>query len=133
MADPAFDDAVTRAVAENPAATAALIDRLDAVNELLDVLELGTAALDDEMVTTLARRGSRMGELVDTASEPETVRGLETLLTAIGDAGGTETPPEPVGAIGLLKATRDPDVQRGLGFLIAVARATGQQLDEASD
>ncbi|MFB6104949.1 MAG: DUF1641 domain-containing protein [Halobacteriaceae archaeon] len=131
MAD--LDEAVVDAIEENPAAVATLIERLDAVNELLDVLELGTAALDDEMVTTLSRRGSRVGELVDTASDPETVQGLEMLLRAVGEAGSVESPPDRVGALGLLKATRDPDVQRGLGLLIAVARATGAQLDESHE
>jgi len=38
-----------------------------------------------------------------------------------------------VGPAGLLRATREPDVQRGLGFLIEVAREIGRQLDEPAD
>lgn len=36
-----------------------------------------------------------------------------------------------VGALGLVRATRDDDVQRGLGFLIEVARQIGKELGDA--
>ena len=188
---------LTEAIERNPEAVAAFVARLDRVNELLDVLELGTSALDDEMVTRLASTGSTLaesadamatdetvrlagavgengdeladamgtvaelqrngtlddlaalsdllalangalddemvmrlagtgsglGELADTAAEPETVRGLERMLNAVGDASVED--PEPVGALGLMKATRDPEVKRGLGYLVAIARALG--------
>ncbi|MDH5020262.1 helical membrane plugin domain-containing protein [Halobacterium rubrum] len=184
-------------VAENPEAVAAFVERLDAVNELLDVLALGegaltdemvrevadtsstlaesadglatdetaalaetvgqngaeledalesllalqrtgaldelvelagvasllTSALDDEMVRSLAGTGSSLGEVAETAADDDTRDGLETVLSGLGDAEGE--PPERVGTVGLLKASRDPDVQRGLGYLVAVARAIG--------
>jgi uncharacterized protein YjgD (DUF1641 family) len=191
------EEALTEAIGQNPEAVADFVARLDRVNELLDVLELGTSAMDDEMVTRLASTGSTLaesadamataetvrlaeavgrdgdeladamatvaelqrngtlddlaalsdllalangalddemvmrlagtgsglGELADTAAEPDTVRGLERMLDAVGDASTEE--PEPVGALGLVKATRDPEVKRGLGYLIAIARALG--------
>ena len=188
---------LTEAIEENPEAVAEFVARLDRVNELLDVLELGTSALDDEMVTRLTSNGSTLaesadamatdetvrlaeavardgdeladamatvaelqrngtlddlaalsdllalangalddeivmrladtgtglGELADTAADPDTARGLERMLDAVGDASTEE--PEPVGALGLVKATRDPEVKRGLGYLVAIARALG--------
>jgi hypothetical protein len=39
--------------------------------------------------------------------------------------------PELLGPLGLLKALRDPDVQRSLGFLVNVARRFGKQLPVA--
>ncbi|WP_257299509.1 DUF1641 domain-containing protein [Haloarchaeobius sp. FL176] len=188
---------LTEAIEENPEAVAEFVARLDRVNELLDVLELGTSALDDEMVTRLTSTGSTLaesadamatdetvrlaeavgrdgdeladamttvaelqrngtlddlaalsdllalangalddkmvmrlagtgtglGELADTAADPDTARGLERVLDAVGDASTEE--PEPVGALGLVKATRDPEVKRGLGYLVAIARALG--------
>lgn len=157
------------AIAENPEAVAAFVRRLDAVNELLDVLateetadlaaavggngtelqetvellatlqrrgtlddlaelaavgSLATAALDDEMVRSLAKTGSGLGEVAQTAAEEDTRDGLETLLGGIGAAERDD--PEPVGALGLVRGIRDPEVQYGLGYLLAVARAIGR-------
>jgi uncharacterized protein YjgD (DUF1641 family) len=96
---------------------------LDELVELAGVLSLATSALDDEMVRSLAATGGSLGEVADTAADDDTRDGLETMLEGLGDA--EREPPERVGAVGLLKATRDPDVQRGLGYLVAVARAIG--------
>ena len=96
---------------------------LDELVEVAGVLSLATSALDDEMVRSLAATGGSLGEVADTAADDDTRDGLETVLAGLGDA--EREPPERVGAVGLLKATRDPDVQRGLGYLVAVARAIG--------
>ncbi len=48
----------------------------------------------------------------------------------MGDAAGDlDEPPDRIGMLGLLRALRDPDVQIGLGFVIAIARGIGQDLD----
>jgi uncharacterized protein YjgD (DUF1641 family) len=117
------------AIAENPEAVAAFVRRLDAVNELLDVLALGESALDDGMVRELASTGASLGELADTAADDDTREGLETLLAAVGEA--ERGPPERVGLIGLAKASRDPDLQYGLGYVLALARALGRTRAEA--
>jgi uncharacterized protein YjgD (DUF1641 family) len=100
---------------------------LDDLAAMADVVALASGALDDEMVETLAARGTALGELADTAAEPETVSGLSTMLEAVGDA--TDDPPEQVGVVGALRATRDPEVRTGLGFLLAVAKAIGAGVD----
>jgi len=197
------DDALEAAIAENPEAVADFVRRLDAVNELLDVVALGesamtdemiveltgtaetlaasadgvatdetvrlaetvgengddltdaletvvelqregtlddlaelgnvaglaNAALTDEMVVSLAGTGSSLGELADTASDDHTREGLTTLLDSVGAAEQAE--PSAVGAIGLAKGLRDPEIKQGLGYLLAVAKALGQQQDEA--
>ena len=197
------DDALEAAIAENPEAVADFVRRLDAVNELLDVVALGesamtdemiveltgtaetlaasadgvatdetvrlaetvgengddltdaletvvelqregtlddlaelgnvaglaNAALTDEMVVSLAGTGSSLGELADTASDDHTREGLTTLLDSVGAAEQAE--PSAVGAIGLAKGLRDPEIKQGLGYLFAVAKALGQQQDEA--
>jgi len=197
-------DALEEAIAENPEAVAELVKRLDAVNELLDVLALGesalsdemvrelsstagtlaesadglateetvalaaavgdngeeltealdtlvtlqrsgtldelaeiaevgslaTAALSDEMVRSLASTGSGLGEVADTAADEDTREGIETLLDGLGDAEAEA--PERVGAIGLARGIRDPEVQYGLGYLLALAGAIGRKrADEA--
>lgn len=122
------------AVDGNEAELTALVERLDDVNELLDVLALGTSAMDDEMVQTLAETGTNLGTLADAAAEPATVRGVESLLHAVGDAtGDLEEPPEQVGVVGLLLAMRDPEVQAGMGFLVALARNLGADLTRRSE
>ena len=191
-------DDLEAAIAENPAAVAEFVERLDAVNELLDVLALGegaltdemvvelsgtaatlaesadglateetvalaeavggngeeladametllalqrsgtldelaevaavasllTAALDDEMVRSLAGTGSSLGEIADTAAEDDTRDGLQTVLSGVGAAEGSD--PEPVGPVGLVRQIRDPEVQYGLGYVFAIARAIGK-------
>ena len=97
---------------------------LDELVGLADALTLLTAALEDDMVAELARTGSRLGEVADEAANPEAVRGLTRLVRAVGDAETVEH--DRVGAVGLLRATRDPEVQAGLGYLLALARAVGR-------
>jgi uncharacterized protein YjgD (DUF1641 family) len=98
---------------------------LDDLAELGQVASLGSAALDDEMVTSLAGAGAALGEVAQTAADDDTRDGLQTVLSSLGAA--EEADPDRVGALGLLRATRDPGVQRGLGYLLSVARAIGDE------
>lgn len=123
-------EALLEALDGNEADVTELLERLDEINDLLDILALGSAAIDDEMVVLLAETANNIGTLADTATEPETVRGLESVLHAVGDAAGDlDEPPERVGMLGLLKAMRDPEVQAGLGFIVAIAKGIGRDLD----
>lgn len=97
---------------------------LDELAEVAAVGSLATAALDDEMVRTLAATGSSLGEVADAAAAPETRDGLETVLQGLGEA--EQQPAEAVGLVGLLRAIRDPEIQQGLGYLLAVARSIGR-------
>ena len=123
------DDDLAAALAEDPEAVAAFVRRLDDVNAVLDVLALATEAADDEMVSSVAGTAGSLGELADEAADPETVRGARTLLRALGVAGDPETTYREVGALGLLRALRDPEVKRGLAFLVALARGIGRELE----
>ena len=98
---------------------------LDELAELAEVGSLATAALDDEMVTSLAGTGAALGEVAQTASEDDTRGGIETLLESVGEA--ERKSPERVGAVGLVRGVRDPDVQYGLGYLLALAGAIGRE------
>ena len=119
------------ALEANEADIVHLVDELDTVGQLVDLLAFAAEALDDEMVVLLARTADQFGELADTASEPETVRGLQSALVAVGEAA--DEPPRRVGTLGLLRALRDPEVQVGLGFLLAVSRALGRELNRRED
>jgi uncharacterized protein YjgD (DUF1641 family) len=107
---------------------------LDDLAALGDLVSLASGALEDDMVVELSRTGSRLGEVADEASDPDTVRGTTRLLRAVGEASDPDDPPEPVGAVGLVRSIRDPEVKAGLGYLLAVARAVGSaQLDEGGE
>ena len=102
---------------------------LEELAEVAEVASLLTAALDDEMVRSLAGTGSSLGEIADTAAEDDTRDGLQTVLSGVGAAEGSE--PEPVGPVGLLRQIRDPEVQYGLGFVFAIAKAIGRSRAES--
>jgi uncharacterized protein YjgD (DUF1641 family) len=200
-------ESLEQAIEENPEAVAAFVRRLDAVNELLDVVALGTEALDDEMVAeltgtaatlaeagdglateetvrlsaavgengddlaaaletlvdlersgtlddleglahtvsllsgaldddmvvSLASTGNSLGEVADEAADPDTVRGVQTLLRAVGDAGERQDELRPVGAVGLVRALRDPEVKTGMAFLVALARGVGREVERGAN
>jgi len=131
---------IDRVVSANPEAIAESLETLVRLQEtgtlddlvgVADALALLSAAMDDEMVTTLASTGARLGEVADTAADEDVARGLESTLAAVGEA--TEAEPERLGVVGLARAMRDPQVQTGMGFLVAVARALGSDLDEQAN
>lgn len=98
---------------------------LDELAEIAEVGSLATAALDDEMVASLAGTGAALGEVAQTAADDDTRDGVETLLRSLGEA--EREPPERVGPVGLVRELRDPDVQHGLGYLLAIAGALGRE------
>ena len=97
---------------------------LDDLAELAEVGSLATAALDDEMVTSLAGTSAAVGEVAQTAADDDTRDGIQSLLESVGEA--EQSSPEQVGAVGLLRGLRDPNVQYGLGYLLALAGALGR-------
>jgi uncharacterized protein YjgD (DUF1641 family) len=97
---------------------------LDDLAAVADTVSLLQAALDDEMVMTLTSTGARLGELADTASDEDVAQGLDSMLTAVGDA--TSEQPEPVGLVGLAKALRDPEVRAGMGVAISLLKGLGR-------
>jgi len=98
---------------------------LDELAEVAEVGSLATAALDDEMVRSLAGTGAALGEVAQTASDDDTREGIERLLEGVGEA--EREPPEQVGTVGLLRGLRDPEVQYGLGYLLSLAGAIGRE------
>jgi len=126
--------ALAEAVGENGDELRAALDTLvtlqqsgtlDELAEIAEVGSLATAALDDEMVASLAGTGAALGEVAQTAADDDTRDGVETLLKGVGEAESES--PERVGAVGLLRGVRDPEVQYGLGYLLAVASAIGRE------
>lgn len=98
--------------------------RLQRSGTLDDLAALASNAMDDDMVTDLAATGTHLSEVADTTADEDVARTLEGLLEAVGQAGSEPT--EPVGAVGVAKALRDPEVKAGLGFFLSFAKALGR-------
>lgn len=117
-------------VATLPGAVAVFADTFDGI-----AARLGEAGvdLDERMrsvlraieVSTAPRAVAALASLVESRLlEPSALAVVSQLAAALADPG----PARPVGMWGALKALRDPDVQRALGFLLAVARQFGKNL-----
>ena len=117
-----------------PGAVAMLVDTFDGI-----AAKLGDAGvdLDERMrsvvraleVATAPRAVDGLASLVESKLlEPTALAAVSQLAAALADPGATPS----VGAWGALRALRDPDVQRALGFLLAVARQFGKNLAAGS-
>lgn len=115
------------------AATLAELQRsgtIDDLAQLAQIVSLGTAALDDEMVRSLASTGAALGEVADTAADDDVRDGAVTVLESLGAAQRSE--PQAVGLVGLMRSLRDPEIQQGLGYLLTLSKALGQAQSQTS-
>jgi len=130
-------------VAENPEAVATFIDRLDAVNEFLDVVALGEGALTDEMVVELAGTASTLAESADGLATDETVALAETVggngaelreametLIALQRSGTLDELAEVAEVGSLATAALDDEMVRSLA---GTGSALGEVADTAAD
>jgi len=78
-------EALEAAIEENPEEVARLVERLGLVNEILDVTELASGALTDEMVQELAGTSAMLLESADGLATPETAELAETVGTNATD------------------------------------------------
>ncbi|MFP8890335.1 DUF1641 domain-containing protein [Natrialbaceae archaeon A-CW2] len=101
---------------------------LETLVGLANTVSLLAAAVDDDIIMSVSELGSSLGEIADTTANPDTVVGIQALMNGIGEGANGST--GRMGIIGLVRALRDPNVQRGLGFLIAVTRSTGEDLQQ---
>ena len=113
---------LTAAIEENPEAFATFVRNLETVNELVEVAELGTAAMDDEMVAELARTGSSLGELADVAADDDARRGIEALLRALGEADANG----PVDWHDVWDGLRDGEFLAGVRYALSIVRSLGR-------
>lgn len=106
---------LVEAVTENPEAVARLLDRLDLVNGLLDAATVATAGLDDDMVTSLAERGSHLGMAAGNAATPAVADLGESVGENADDlAGALET-------LARLEREGTLDTLAGLADVVALA------------
>jgi hypothetical protein len=93
----------------------------------LPALAAGLSALSGPVVAAAPALGALLsGPLGD----PHTVVTLSRLAGAVAEGrdAAEAQPVGPVGALALLRALKDEEVARGLGFLIQVAKALGRQV-----
>ena len=90
-------------------AAAGVADRVVTSYDVDDVKALG-----DNVVLIL--------DTVKEMTQPEIMGMLQRTMQTVGEAD-----PEPIGLIGLAKATREPEVKQGLGRLVALLRSLGAQ------
>ncbi len=64
--------------------------------------------------------------LLGQVGRPHTIEALTRLTTAVDEAETTRT--TPVGPLTVLRALRDPDTSRGLGYLLHVLKGLGRRL-----
>lgn len=113
-----------------PGAVAMLADTFDGI-----ALRLGDAGVDLDQrmssivraleVSTAPRAVDALASLVTSRLlDPSSLAVVSQLAAALAEPGESA----PIGAWGALKALRDPDVQRALGFLLGVARQFGKNL-----
>lgn len=82
------------------------------------------------LIPTLADASPAINRILDSPIvEPEPIEVLsETAVALVRGLKVAQATEAQLGITGLLRATRDPDVQRGLGFVVAVAREFGRVL-----
>ncbi|MDI3498496.1 DUF1641 domain-containing protein [Archaeoglobus sp.] len=121
-------------IAENQEHLIEAIDKLVWLEKSgnLDAL-LGFSALikivQDSISDAVVERNMEMLANIGLISTKFTSDRALVLLNALGDAiCRCEKEPEPVGMVGLMKALREPEVQKALGMLLNIARELGKNI-----
>ena len=120
-------DTVSSAVAEFRGASAAGIPGADALKGV-DVQSLvsSLATLSGSVVGATPALNTLLSSGL---TDPQAAQVLASLGDSLVDGkAGAANPPK--GLYGLWKATKDPDVARGLGFLLAVAKSFGRRVGQ---
>ena len=128
----------------------AALSRLDCATAQIPAIVATTVDVIDGVVERLAARGvdvdQRLHALLQAADHLTSPRALDALASVlasdivahqttevIGRMGraivAAEHEARPVGVWGLLRALRDPEIQRAAGFLISMARRFGEELE----
>ncbi len=99
------------------------------IHETAKVLRRVSTAFTPEDVRLL---GENVVRILDTArrlTRPEILDLAERASAALV----AEEPPSPVGPVGLLRAMRDPDVQKGTGVLLELLRSLGRDAHSGNE
>lgn len=104
---------------------------LDDLAAAANVVSLAAEAVDEDMVRSTTRALVHAGELFDSAAgEPEALQNLELFTAALSEtAADPADPPAGVGPLGAARKLNDPQVKRGMGFMLQFLGELGDQLD----
>src|SRR5690606_41346024 len=95
---------------------------LDELADLLSLVQMAKKALTDQMVVSMVRR---VEGLAAAATDPALTGLVNRLPGALRAAEAEAARAAPTGLVGLLRQLRDPQVQRGLTFVLAqIGRAS---------
>ena len=114
----------------------------DGLNEMRDLEGAPDASAVGELIGNLGQLTRLTASLAEAQPfidgilesemlRPEVVQLLSTAADAAGEGANRAEENKTVvkGAFGALKALKDPDVQRGMGFLVEISRALGRSLN----
>lgn len=116
-----------------------VVDDLESIEQRghLQLLKGAIAALDQvathfkpEDLHLLAASGKQLAATARSLSSPQVLALARSVSEGMEDAA--ETVPERVGLFQLMRALRDPNVQAGLGFGVALLRKVGEATSQAS-
>ena len=95
---------------------------LDFVREGVKVFQRVSTAFTPEDVRLLGENIVHILMTVRNLTQPEVLN----LADRASEALGAKTSPKPVGTFGLLRALRDPEIQKGTGVLLDLLRSLGR-------
>ncbi|WP_137146802.1 DUF1641 domain-containing protein [Mycolicibacterium sp. CR10] len=128
-----ISDSLTSAIGEfkGDATSDAVTRSIPGIDALKSVDLAGLAESFATLANKLVGATPAINSLLDSRlTDPQATEVLGQLGEALVDAKAAiaQSPAGPKGFFGILKAAKDPDVARGLGFLLQVAKAFGRQL-----
>lgn len=120
-------------------ALASLMENIDVIKELVDLLaELKRTGVLEDLVNALGAAkalaedlltsrdfAEKLAGVLDAASAVSALTRNATALRCLSSAVASADASKPVGIYGLLKSLADPDVQRGLGYFVSLAKNLG--------
>ncbi|BBY65976.1 DUF1641 domain-containing protein [Mycolicibacterium helvum] len=122
-------DSLSCAVNDFKGASVAGVPGAEALKSVdLQSLAQSLATLSNSLVGAAPALNSLLSSRL---TDPQTAEVLAALGQALVDGkAAAAAPGGPKGLFGLWKVTKDPDVVRGLGFMIQVARSFGRQVGQ---
>jgi len=111
---------------------AEVVDQIRSTTQSTGLDPLQAAQQLGTIIPTLAAASPAINRILESPIvEPEPIDVLsETAVALVDGPKAAETGRTRLGLMGILRATRDKDVQRGLGFVVEVARVFGRDLDK---
>lgn len=138
-AHPAVPEVVTQALTENAASIGralqvlASMERsgsLQELSEILSLLRLLKSALTDDMVIGMARRVEGLAAVATDPALTDLVTRLPSALRA-AQASATQAATARPSLMSLMRQLRDPEVYRGLTFLLSLVKHLAPEAPEA--